>query len=184
MSITKEFLSKYNLPDEVVDAIFAERGKEISATNATIDSLTKERDGLKSNVETLTAEKEQLSKVAGDADAYKKQIEAFEKAEKERAEAAARVAEDEAITAKILSAIGDKEFTSDYVKNGILSDVKKRIAEDSTLGVDKILAELTKDKEGIFKNPNAPIKIPSAGKIDNVDDAKIREIMGLKPAKD
>ena len=65
-----------------------------------------------------------------------------------------------------------------------MSDVKKRIAEDSTLGVDKILAELTKDKEGIFKNPNAPIKIPSAGKIDNVDDAKIREIMGLKPAKD
>ena len=183
MSITKEFLSQYNLSDDVVNAIFAERGKEIATTNATIENLTKERDSLKTNVDTLTTEKEELSKLAGDADAYKKRVEAFENEERERTEVAARAAEDEAITSKILSAIGNKEFTSDYVKNGILADVKKRIAEDSTLGVDKILAELTKDKEGIFKNPNAPIKIPSAGKPDNVDDAKIREIMGLKPIK-
>lgn len=68
--------------------------------------------------------------------------------EKEKAEKA-----DRELTEKIVAAFPkDKEFTSDYVRNGIIADIKAKMSEDSTVGVKEIFERLTKDKEGIFKN--------------------------------
>ena len=64
---------------------------------------------------------------------------------------------------KIYAVIGDKQFTSEYVKKGIFNDIKEQLKSDNTIGIDKAFETLTKDKEGIFVNPNQPITIPQAG---------------------
>ena len=62
------------------------------------------------------------------------------------------------MTDAIIATFGDKKFTSDYVRNGIIADMKTEIAkpENKGKGYNEIFETLTKDKEGIFANPNPP----------------------------
>ena len=92
-----------------------------------------------------------------------KKIADYEQAEKDKIENETRLTAEKALTDKILETFGDKQFTSDYVKNGLIADIKAQLQNDSTIGIDKAFDTLTKDKAGIFVNPNEPIKIPPAG---------------------
>ena len=72
MSITKEFLEKLGITGEAADAIFAERGKEITEVNKKIESLTSENAKLNENINNISAEKDKLSKDAVDSSAIQK----------------------------------------------------------------------------------------------------------------
>ena len=58
----------------------------------------------------------------------------------------------------ILNAIGDKKFVNDYTKNSIVSEIKKALSDEKNAGksTKDLFEEITKDKEGIFENPNKP----------------------------
>ena len=92
------------------------------------------------------------------------------------------------MTEAITAVFGDKEFTSDYVRNGIIADMKTEIAkaENKGKGYAEIFESLTKDKEGIFANPNPPADMTGMGKVDtgNGDIDKMRAAMGLDPIKE
>ena len=64
--------------------------------------------------------------------------------------------EDKILTNNITSIFGDKKFTSDYAKNGLIADIKGELgkAENKGKGIQEIFDALTKDKEGIFVNEN------------------------------
>ena len=73
--------------------------------------------------------------------------------------------EDEILTNNIITVFGDKKFTSDYVKNGLISDIKSELSkpENKGKGISEIFASLTKDKTGLFENPNQPADMPGMG---------------------
>ena len=77
----------------------------------------------------------------------------------------ARKKEDEILTNNIISVFGDKKFTSDYVKNGLIADIKSELGktENKGKGISEIFESLTKDKTGLFENPNKPADMPGMG---------------------
>ena len=64
----------------------------------------------------------------------------------------------------IINAIGDKKFVNDYTKNSIVSEVKTALGDEKNAGksIKDLFDEITKDKEGIFENPNKPADMPGA----------------------
>ena len=180
MSITKEFLENLGITGEAADAIFAERGKEITEVNKKIESLTSENAKLNENINNISAEKDKLSKDAVDSSAIQKQFDDY-KAEiaamlsKRDAEAA-----DKELTSKIESVFGDKKFTSDYARVGLINDIKSKYNEEgNTSSLSEIFDSLTKDKTGIFESQHKKVVIPSSGANSDSDDElqKIRENM-------
>lgn len=184
MSITKEFLEKLGITGEAADAIFAERGKEITEVNKKIESLTSENAKLNENINNISAEKDKLSKDAVDSSAIQKQFDDY-KAEiaamlsKRDAEAA-----DKELTSKIESVFGDKKFTSDYARVGLINDIKAKYNEEGNKSsLSEIFDSLTKDKTGIFESTHKKLSIPQSGSgygaTSSEELLKMKQMMGF-----
>ncbi|MBO5060244.1 MAG: phage scaffolding protein [Clostridia bacterium] len=163
-----EFLKGFGLSDEDIQKILAENGKDVEREKAKTSAALEEIETLKSDKQELETKITELTEKSGTADEYKSQLEKLKAdiAEKEKADKAAKA--DSELTAAIEAVFGDKKFTSDYVRNGIIADMKSEIAkpENKGKGYAKIFESLTKDKEGIFANPNPPAGMPGMGGVD------------------
>ena len=183
----REFLKGIEgLTEESIDKIMAEHGKSIEAEKAKTSALKAENDTLKADKKSLEEKITTLSEKADtDAD-YKQQLETLQKQIKEEKEAAEKEAADKEQTEAILAVFGDKKFTSDYVKNGIVADMKAEILkpENKGKGYAEIAEALTKDKDGIFANPNPPADMTGMGGVElGTNDDAARAVMGLPPLK-
>ena len=82
----------------------------------------------------------------------------------------------------------DKKFVNEYTEQAMISQIKAELGkpENKGKGIGDIFAALTKDKAGIFANPNEPGNMSGFGGADitEVDDAKMRAIMGLPPKQE
>lgn len=148
----REFLKGLDLDKETIDTIMAEYGKNVQGyKEAKEDAESK----LKSYEQNSKEQNDWKSKFE-ELDGKIKQQEADKKAQEE----------DEILTKNITEALGDKKFASEYAKRGVLSDVKAELnkAENKGKGVKEIVETLTKDKEGIFENPNKPADMTPMGK--------------------
>lgn len=175
----------------IVDGITDEQLKQILDINtADIGKAKGDAEQIKEQNETLIKDKsdlelkiKNLTEQNNTAEGYKKELEELKKtiADKEAADKAA--AEDKALTDSIVASFGDKKFTSDYVKNGIIADMKIEIAkpENKSKGYAELFENLTKDKEGIFANPNPAVDMANIGNVNSkeITDAEARAIMGL-----
>ena len=145
------------------------------------DALFKNKE-LTEQLSTMSGEMQELKDKGATAEDYKSKFEQL-KADIERKEEDPKTAAaDKELTEKILEVFPkDKDFTSEYVKNGLISDIKARHAEDNTKGLQAIFDELTKDKDGIFMNQNPAGQMSGMGEVDTsvIDTAKARSIMGL-----
>ena len=132
--------------------------ESLKETNKTLENDKKDLEG---KITTLTDEAKNNADVVKELEDLKKEIKDKEDADK-------KAKEDAELTNAITAVFGDKAFTSDYVKNGIIADMKTEIAkpENKGKGYAEIFEVLTKDKEGIFANPNPPAPIPGMGKVD------------------
>lgn len=138
-------------------------------------------------IKSLTDEVQNLKDSNASAEDWKKKFEDLTADIKKKEDDAKAEAEDKALTDAIVSVFGDKNFTSDYVRNGIIADMKTEIAkpENKGKGYGEIFEGLTKDKEGIFTNPNPPGDMTGMknGEID-ITDNQARAVMGLPPLKE
>lgn len=164
MAFTKEFLTGLGLTDEQTSQVFAERGRDIEKDRAKHEALAAEKQDLQSQLSTLTADKAELERLAGDLDAYKTRVSEFEQREAQRIEAQRKAQEDEVLTAAVLSAVGDKEFVNEWTKSSIVNEIKSKISAGEK-DIAKALSELTKDSDGVFKNPNPQVDIPPVGAV-------------------
>lgn len=150
-------LEELGLEKEVVDKIMELNGDSINNLKLQIKSLESDKKSLESQIKQDDGVnwKEKYEVL----DAKVKQDEADKKAKEEN----------EILEKSILESLGNKKFSSDYVKKGILEDVKAELnkSENKGKGVKEILDILTKDKEGIFENPNKPADMPPAGDGNN-----------------
>lgn len=176
-AVTEDALKQFN----------AELGKKFVAKsdyNTKLERI-KTLEGEKENLENKIGE---LDKASGDAEKVKKELEDLKVEIEKEKEAAKKEAEDKALTDAIEAVFGEKKFTSDYVRNGIIADMKVEIAkpENKGKGYAELFETITKDKEGIFANPNPPAPMPGMGRVDagNGDLDKMRAAMGLDPIKE
>lgn len=194
MSLNTEFLKGLGLADDVIAKIFAERGREINEANAKSSELSSQVELLKKQVADLTSAGNALRNNALDAqnlnqqiEEYKKQIEQYETEKKAAEERVAKENADKALTDEIMTLLGDRKFTSDYAKTGLINDIKAAKQATPTADLNLIFESVTKDKEGIFAGPAQKVTIPSAGSGSSngtaAEDAEIRAIMGLPPLK-
>lgn len=161
----REFLKGLDLGKETIDTIMAEYGKNVQG-------LKEEKDSLSQKVNTYESEIKNLKESSKQSNDWKSKFETLEqKIKQQEAEEKAKT-EDKILTDNIISAFGDKKFTSDYVKNGLITDIKTELtkAENKGKGIKEIFESLTKDKDGIFENPNKPVDMPPLGENGKISD--------------
>lgn len=172
----REFLRGLELDKETIDTIMAEHGKLITEAKEKTQELENKVKDYETKIGELSSKAESNTKVQEELNNLKKSI-----AENE-AKAKAK-AEDEILTKNITSVFGDKKFVNDYTKNAIVNDIKTALKDSNNVGksAKDLFEELTKDKEGIFDNPNKGVSTPPTGDV-NIELAKEnhdRELLGL-----
>lgn len=174
--MTRDFLRGLELDKETIETIMYEYGKLTTEAKEKTQDLENKVKDYESKISELSSKAEDNAKVQEELDNLKKSI-----AENE-AKAKAK-AEDDALTKNIMGAFGDKKFVNDYTKNAIISDIKVALKDSNNAGksAKDLFEELTKDKEGIFDNPNKGVSTPPTGDV-NTNLAKEnhdRELLGL-----
>lgn len=176
----REFLKGLELDKETINTIMAEHGKLITEAKEKTQELENKVKDYESKIGELSSKAETNTKVQEELDNLKKSI-----AENE-AKAKAK-AEDDALTKNITSAFGDKKFVNEYTKNAIISDIKTALKDSNNAGksAKDLFEELTKDKEGIFSNPNPGVSTPPTGDVNTglAKENHDRELLGLEPKK-
>ncbi len=161
------------LPKEIIDKIMTEYGKQVNSSKDELQELKDENESLSKKVKSyenkitdLNSKIEESSNAKKELDELKTTIEK-EKVKKEKEE------KEKTITNNILKAIEDKKFVNDYTKQSIVGEVKTALGDEKNVGksIKDLFEEITKDKEGIFENPNKPADMSGTnenvfGKID------------------
>ena len=176
----REFLKGLDLDKETIDTIMAEHGKLITEAKEKTQELENKVKEYESKIGELSSKAEDNTKVQEELDNLKKSI-----AENE-AKAKAK-AEDDALTKNITSVFGDKKFVNEYTKNAIISDIKTALKDSNNAGksAKDLFEELTKDKDGIFSNPNPGVSTPPTGDVNTglAKENHDRELLGLELKK-
>ena len=179
--------NKVKLSQEEIKSILAEHGKSVKTETEKVENnMRKENGDLKATIDDL---KEQINKApkSDEIESLKSKIAEYEANETKRIEAEKQKALDDSLTANILNAIGDKKFVNDYTKNAIINDIKSSLKDSNNAGksAKDLFEELTKDKEGIFSNPNPGVSTPPTGDVNTglAKENHDRELLGLEPKK-
>lgn len=177
--------NKVKLSQEEIKSILAEHGKSVKTETEKVENnMRKENGDLKATIDDL---KEQISKApkSDEIESLKSKIAEYEANETKRIEAEKQKALDDSLTTNILNAIGDKKFVNDYTKNAIINDIKSSLKDSNNAGksAKDLFEELTKDKDGIFSNPNPGVSTPPTGDVNTglAKENHDRELLGLEP---
>lgn len=144
------------LESEQIDKVMALYGKAITKKDNEIETLTNSKKELEEKVATYETKINEFNESAKDNADWKTKYEELQTSIKEQEAKRKAEEEDKILTNNITSIFGDKKFTSDYAKNGLIADIKAELgkAENKGKGIQEIFDVLTKDKEGIFVNEN------------------------------
>ena len=154
----REFLKGLDLDGETIDTIMAEYGKLV----------TKDKE----DIQNLKGQVASLRESSG-ADWKTKFEELDNKIKNQEAEKKAKE-DDEILVNNINQAFGNKKFVNEYTKNSIINEIKTALKDSANTGksAKDLFEEITKDKEGIFSNPNPGVG-DMPGVSDNVDTGNI-----------
>lgn len=157
----REFLKELGLEDETINKIMAEHGKDIESYKTRLTDTEQKLTGSQGQVaqyETKIAELEKLT--AGNAE-LKRQLDTLNAQIAADREAAQKAQADKELTDKVIAAFGDRKFVNAYTRDAMVAEVKAEMgkAENTGKGIREIFEGLTKDRDGIFANPN-PADMP------------------------
>ena len=156
---------KVKLSKEEIKSILTEHGKVVTnETEKVKNSLNSEIQTYKTTISNLESQLENVPD-SKELEGLKKEIADMKTAEQKRIADEKARQEDEILTNNIITAFGDKKFTSDYVKNGLIADIKSELnkVENKGKGISEIFESLTNNKPGLFENPNKPADMPGMG---------------------
>lgn len=123
-----------------------------------------------------------LEEASGDAEATRKELERYKQEEADRKKAEKEAETDRILTEAAEQALDGKEFVNDFTRNHFVAELKKAIADPANKGkrAVKLFEEMTKDLDGIFKNPQQePLKIPGVDRHEGPSMTK-EEILKIK----
>lgn len=162
---------KLKLSKEEVKTILAKHGEYIKTETEKVENRYKEQlEGNKAQIDELKAQIEKAPKT-DEIESLKTTIAEMEAKEKERLEKESALKREEALTKNIQEALGDKKFVNDFTKNAIIGEIKNAYNDYANEGksIKDLFEEITKDKSGIFANPNQIVDMPSVD--ENVENA-------------
>ena len=176
--------------DEQINSVLDKNSNDIGKAKGDSDKYKNEVATLKNQLEEKNNTIESLKAANGDTEKIKEELEKYKQAEADRIEAEKVAEEDRILTEAVMTAIGEKEFVNDMTKNGYIAEIKKALKDPANKGkgAAELFESMTKDVEGIFKNPQQErVNIPSASnagitepnRIDNFINAA-RKAAGLK----
>ena len=142
------------------------------------------RDNFKSQLDTANNTISELEKNKGDVAALQAEIDGYKQEKEDREKAEREAAEDAALMTRFDKLNGERKYTNDFTKNGVFAVFKAALAQKENAGKADadIFAALTKDREGIFTNPNPEVDIPGmdgGGQISKSVWDSIRSAAGL-----
>lgn len=176
----REFLKSLELEKDVIDKIMVEHGKLITENKDKVQALENEKSELETKVKTYETKITELNSKVDDNSKVQKELDDLKKSIEEENNKRDAEKKDNVMTQNILSAIGDKKFINDYTKNAIVSEVKTAMSDEKNAGksTKDLFDEITKDKEGIFANPNKPSDMPSTNQnlYNDVDKAAFNKM--------
>lgn len=161
--------NKLKLSKEEIKGIIAESGKIVDTeTNKVKDQYEKDIESYKNTINDLN-DKIKNAPSSEDLENLKNQVAEYEKQEATRVEKEKAAKIEETLNNNILAVFGDKKFSSDYAKNGLLNDIKAELKkeENQGKGIKDIFDDLTKDRTDIFVNPNQIKDMPGMEDMDN-----------------
>ena len=165
----REFLRGLDLDAETIDTIMAEHGKLVT------------RD--KEELQTLRAQIEDLKESSEAAAYYKEQFDdLYSRVQNEEAAKKAKE-EDDILSKNINDVLGSKQFVNDFTKNAIANEIKTALKDNANMGksAKDLFEEITKDKQGIFANPNPVVDMPNIDEtVENVVSKDDFNKMGYK----
>ena len=150
------------------------------------EKVVKARDDYKSQLETANTTISDLEKNKGDVSALQAQIDTYKQEKENREKAEKEAADTAALTARFEKLHGERKYTNDFTKNGVFAEFREALGKPENEGKSdaEIFTALTKDRDGIFSNPNPQVDIPGFGDSESVDKAAynaVRAAAGLKP---
>jgi len=174
--------NKLKLSKEEIKGIIAESGKTVNAEVEKIESKYKEEvEGYKNTINDLN-DKIKSAPSSETLEKLQSQVADYEKKEADRVEKEKATKLEETLNSNILAVFGDKKFSSEYAKNGLLNDIKSELKKEGNegKGIKDIFDELTKDRTDIFANPNQVKDMEGMGDIDNVPTKESFDKMSYK----
>ena len=162
--------------DEQKDLVMSLYGKAITKKDKEIETLKENEKSLEDKVSTYETKINEFNESAKENAEWRTKYEELQTSIKEQEAKQKAEDEDKILTENINKLFEGKTFTSDYAKDGLLNDIKKglTIPENKGKGIQDLFDELTKDKTGIFSNPNQLKDMEGMG--DSEQDNNIKEI--------
>lgn len=166
------------ITDEQLQQILDINSADIGKAKELIAGLQKQLDTANNTISELEKNKGDVATLQAEIDGYKQ-----EKANREKAEREAQ--KDAALMSRFDKLNGEQKYTNEFTKNGVFAEFKAALENSENAGKSDadIFAALTKDREGIFANPNPSIDIPgidSSSQLNKSALDSIREAAGLK----
>lgn len=151
----REQLAELGLEKDAIDAIMKINGDDVNRAKADVDAL---RDKLEEKDKAIADLNDAIKGFEGTDETIQTlqdKVAQYEQAEKDRKQAEKDAEADKLLTENILNAMNGREFVNDLTKQGIVAQVKAELAksENKGKGAGEIFDALTKDVDGIFKNP-------------------------------
>lgn len=161
---------KVKLSKEEIKSILAKHGDYIKIETEKVDNKYKEQ--LEDNKTTIADLKAQIDKApkSDEMESLKNKIAEYEQNEADRTAKQKAKEEDDILTNNINQVFGDKKFVNDFTKNAIMNEIKMALKDNANMGksAKDLFEEITKDKDGIFVNPNPQVDMP--GIDENVEN--------------
>ena len=141
--------------------------------------LSDTNNALKSTLAACQTELDEFKKV--DVEALRGRIAEMEEVLRLKAEEGERREHDLKLTQQITACIGDRRFTSEYLKDTVVADIKRILAQDETRSVKQVFDEVAGDKSGFFVSRNPSVVMDGIGspEVAYMNKNAIRHVMGL-----
>lgn len=164
------------LTDEQKDLVMKLYGKDITKKDKELEDLKAKLEDNKNKLSEYETKINEFNESSKDNAEWKAKYEELQTSLAEQEAKRKAEEEDKILTNNILEIFGNKKFTSDYAKNGLMNDIKSELgkSENKGKGIQEIFDSLTKDKSDIFLNPNQIQDMP--GMEDSEDQTKNKEM--------
>lgn len=185
-----EFLKGLGIEDDAISKIMAENGKDIEKEKAKTVDLNGKLEQANAKISEYETKISELETAGGNAEKYKKDLEALQQKIQEEKAAAEKKAKEEAVEAdfknRFDSLVGENKWRDELTGNAVYAEFKKAAADEANKGKgDKeIFDMLTKDKN-YYESPNQLGNMGGIGNVSSstITDDEARRIMGLAPIK-
>lgn len=174
MKDIKAILEGITLTDEEREGIIREVGEnyrtvvEVTKKAQRIEELESQNRALTEQVGAIEGKDEELKTL-------RETIDAFEKQEEQRKANELESAKRDTFRAAFDATIGDRAFANDMIRETIFERAYKECGDNLDMNVKDAIDSLTKDVDGIWKNPQRDIeKMPDQNGLSNNKDHELK----------